>query len=66
LAEGFDVVQTGEGTKKVPGAHFEYSKYRESTKNSRKLESHDKYDEEDTITTVYQCKNTLVSQTDCK
>src|SRR5947199_8154901 len=40
LAEGFDIVQTGGGTKKAPGGYFEYSKYGESTKNWRKLKSH--------------------------
>ena len=33
LAEGFDIVQTGGGTKTIPKDHFEYSKYEESTKN---------------------------------
>ena len=33
LAEGFEVVRTGGGIKKSPGAHFEYSKYGEFTKN---------------------------------
>ena len=66
LAEGFDVVRTGGGTKKVPGARFQCSKHGESTKNWRKLENHVKYDEEGTITTVRQRENTLVSQTGCK
>src|SRR5436305_15217580 len=33
LAEGFEVVRTGEGTKTAPGARFECSKHGESTKN---------------------------------
>ena len=33
LVEGFDVVQTGGGTKQAPGARFEYSKHGESTRN---------------------------------
>ena len=33
LAEGFNIVQTKEGIKKVSRAHFEYLKYRESIRN---------------------------------
>src|SRR5436853_6564005 len=33
LAEGFEVVQTGGGTKKWPGTRFECLKHGESTKN---------------------------------
>src|SRR5947199_3035612 len=33
LAEGFNVVQIGGGTKKVPTAHFEYLRYGESIRN---------------------------------
>src|SRR5947208_3147411 len=36
LAEGFEVVQTGGGTKKVPGTRFECLKHGESTRNWRK------------------------------
>ena len=53
LTEGFDVIQTGGGTKKVPRAHFEYLKYRESTRNWRKLENYIKYNKEGTITITY-------------
>ena len=59
-------MQTGGGTKKVPGTRFECLKHGESTKNWRKLESHVEHDEEGAITTVHQRENTLVSQTDCK
>jgi hypothetical protein len=66
LAEGFDVVQTGGGTKKAPAARFECSRHGESTRNWRKLENHVECDEEGTITTVRQRENTLVNQTGCK
>ena len=66
LAEGFDVVQTGGGTKKVPAARFECSRHGESTRNWRKLESHVERDKEGTITTVRQREDTLVSQTACE
>jgi hypothetical protein len=66
LAEGFDVVQTGGGTKKVPGARFACSKHGEPTRNWRKLESHVERDEDGTITTVRQREETLVSQTACE
>ena len=66
MAEGFDVVQTGGGPKKVPGARFECSKHGESTRNWRKLESHVESDEDGTITIVHQPEDTLVSQTACK
>src|SRR5438045_5648562 len=66
LVEGFEVVQTGGGTKKVPGTRFECSKHGESTRNWRKLENHVEYDTEDTISTVRQREYTLVSQTSCK
>src|SRR5436853_5358937 len=46
LAEGFEVVQTGGGTKKAPAGRFECSKHGESTKNWRKLENHVEYDKE--------------------
>src|SRR5437016_1655597 len=62
LAEGFDIVQTGGGTKKVPTARFECLRYGESTRNWRKLESHIKRDKKGTITTTHQRKNTLVNQ----
>jgi hypothetical protein len=61
LAEGFDVVQTGGGTKNVSGARFECSKHGESTRNLRKLESHVGRDEDGAIITVRQRKDTLVS-----
>ena len=66
LAEGFDVVQTGGGTKKVPGARFMCLRHGESTRNYRKLKNHVEHNKEGTITTVRQCKNTLVGQTSCK
>ena len=61
MAEGFEVVQTGGGTKKWPGARFECSKHGESTRNWRKLEGHIERDEEGAITTTRQRENTLVS-----
>ena len=66
MAEGFDVVQTGGDTKKVPGARFACSKHGEPTRNWRKLESHVERDEDGTITTVRQREDTLVSQTACE
>jgi hypothetical protein len=66
LAEGFEVVQTGGGTKKASAGRFECSKHGESTKNWRKLENHVEYDEEGTIATVRQRENTLVGQAGCK
>jgi len=66
LAEGFDVVQIGGGTKKVPGARFIYLRHGESTRNYRKLENHIKYNKEGTITIIRQRENTLVGQTGCK
>ena len=66
LAEGFEVVRTGGGTKKAPRARFEYLKYGESTKNQRKLENYIKYNKEGTIAIVRQRENTLVSQTSYK
>ena len=66
LAEGFDVVHTGGGNKKVPGARFQCSKHGESTRNWRKLEGHVERDEDGTITTIRQREDTLVSQTACE
>ena len=63
LAEGFDVVQIGGGTKKVPGARFICLRHGESTRNYRKLENHIKYNKEGIITTIRQRKNTLIGQT---
>ena len=53
LAEGFNIIQIGGGTKKVLRARFIYSRYRKSIRNYRKLESHIKYNKEDIITIIY-------------
>jgi len=63
LAEGFDVVQTGGGTKKVPGARFQCAKHGEATRNWRKLEDHVERNEEGAIVTARKREETLVNQT---
>ena len=53
LAEGFNIIQIGGGTKKVLRAYFIYLRYRESTRNYRKLKNYIKYNKEDTIIIIY-------------
>ena len=66
LAEGFEVVQTGGGTKQNSAARFECSKYGEITRNWRKLEPRVECNKNSNITSKCQVKGTLVSQTGCK
>ena len=66
LAEGFDVVQIEGDIKKVLTDCFKCLKHREYIKNWRKLKNHVKYNKKNTIITVYQHENILVSQINCK
>ena len=66
MAEGFEVVQTGGGTKQNPAARFKCSKHSEATRNWRKLEPHVERDGEGNIISRRQIENTLVSQTGCQ
>src|SRR4030095_10552388 len=50
LAEGFEFVQTGGGTKQNPGARFQCSRHGEATRNWRKLEPRVERDEQGNIT----------------
>jgi hypothetical protein len=49
LAEGFDVVQTGAGNKRVPGARFQCIHHGHATMNWRKVEDRVEKDEEGNI-----------------
>jgi hypothetical protein len=50
LAEGFNVIRKGSGTKVNPAYRFSYYYYKTKTQNNRKLENSIKYDEEGRIT----------------
>jgi len=65
LAEGFDIAQTGGGTRKAPGAHFECGYHGTTTRNWRKLEDHIEKDEKGNITSRRQREGTIVGQLDC-
>jgi hypothetical protein len=65
LAEGFDVVQTGGGTREHPGARWQCTHHGVETRNWRKLEDRVEYDEEGTITSKRQRSGTSVGQLAC-
>ena len=65
LAEGFDIVQTGGGNKRVPSARWLRSQHDVETRNWRKLEDRVEYDEEGAITTKRQREGTSVGQLAC-
>ena len=65
LAEGFDVVKNGGGTKAVPGARFNCIFYGEKTKNWRKLPERVQRDEEGQVLLGRQREHTNVRQASC-
>jgi hypothetical protein len=65
LAEGFDIVQTGAGNKRVPSARWLCSHHGVETRNWRKLEDRIEYDEEGGITTRRQREGASVGQLAC-
>jgi hypothetical protein len=64
LADGFDVVQTGAGNKRVPGARFQCIHHGIATRNYRKLEARIEKDEEGHIVSRRKRGEILASQTD--
>ena len=65
LAEGFDVVKNGGGTKKSPGVTFSYIYYGETTANRRKLKERVIRNSEDKIISKRKRESTVVRQTGC-
>jgi hypothetical protein len=49
LAEGFDIIRYGGGTKALPSYRFKYIFYGSKTQNHRKLDDHVKKDSEGKI-----------------
>jgi hypothetical protein len=62
LAEGFDIVRKGGGTKTNPSWRFRCLFYGEKTRNDRKLETRVKKDENGAIISKRQRENTNVHQ----
>jgi hypothetical protein len=60
LAEGFDIIRHGGGTKALPSYRFKYIFYGSSTQNHRKLEDHVERDSEEKITSRRQREATNV------
>ena len=65
LANGYDIVRKGGGTKANPTYRFRCIFHGTETKNSRKLEDHVEYDDEGKITTKRQRERTNVRQLNC-
>jgi hypothetical protein len=65
LAEGFDIVRTGGGNKRVPSARWLCGHHSVETRNWRKLEDRIEYDEEGAIITRRQREGTSVGQLAC-
>jgi hypothetical protein len=65
LAEGFDVVRHGGGTKLNPGCRYKYIFHGINTQNHRKLEDHVGKDSEGRITSKRQRDATSVRQLQC-
>jgi len=66
LAEGFDIVRTGGGTRVAPGARFSCVFHGKETRNWRKLEDHVERDEDGHIASRRQRELTLTGQLDCQ
>src|SRR5256885_9009032 len=62
LAEGFDIVRKGGGTKVNPAYRFSCYYHGDKTRNDRKLEDSVKYDENSRITSDRQLENTTFRQ----
>jgi hypothetical protein len=60
LAEGFDIIKHGGGTKAIPSYRFKYIFHGSSTQNHRKLEDHMEKDSEGKITSRRQREATNV------
>jgi len=65
LANGYDIVRNGGGTKANPSYRFLCIFHGTKTKNRRKLEDRVGYNDEGTITTKRQRERTNVRQLDC-
>jgi MULE transposase domain len=65
LAEGFDVVKHGGGTRKIPGSRYRCLFHGSNTQNHRKLEDHVEKDPEGRITSKRQRDATSVRQLQC-
>ena len=65
LAEGFDIVKHGGGTKKIPGSRYKYIFHGINTQNYRKLEDHVEKDSEGKIISRHQRDATSVRQLQC-
>src|SRR4051794_27915936 len=66
LAEGFDIVRKGGGTKANPAYRFSCYYHGNKTRNDRKLEDSVEYDEESRISSTRQRQNTTVRQLGCQ
>jgi hypothetical protein len=66
LAEGFDIVRKGEGTKVNPRWRFRSLFYGEKTRNDRKLELRVERGQDGTISSKRQGENTNVCQLECE
>jgi hypothetical protein len=65
LAEGFDIVRHGRGTKALPSYRFKCIFHGDATQNHRKLEDHVERDSEGNITSRCQRDVTNVRQLQC-
>ena len=65
LAEGFDIVRTVGGTKRVPGATFQCIHHSLKTVNKRRLEDRVIRNSENEVTSKRKRENTAVRQTGC-
>jgi hypothetical protein len=65
LAEGFDIVRHGGGTKALPSYRFKCIFHGSTTQNHRKLEDHVKKDAEGKIVSKRQKEATNVRQLQC-
>jgi hypothetical protein len=66
LAEGFDVVITGTGSKQFPSARFACIHHGVSTQNKRGLEDRVMRNKEGAVISQRQREDTLINQTECK
>ena len=66
LAEGFDIVRKGGGSKKNPSWRFRCVFYGERTRNDRELEARIERNTEGTITSRCQRENITIRQLGCK
>jgi hypothetical protein len=66
MAQGFDIVFTGGGTRVASGARFECCYHGDTTRNWRHLEDHVEKDEEGKVTSERQREGITVSQLNCQ